>query len=501
MGKVIALILAFALSFAVSYVYSDQIKAFSDNIVDTVSDAIVEAVTKINPPKDADAIYSRVKSTMEGLDKYRVDAHAYMKQYSEDTEIVTEIINQTIETRPDAEDYYFLTAQETKVSAESVGYENYAKVVYAYEDGNAYIAVGTDGVVQRLCSPMTKNDFIEFMRSDSPDFDVESAGKKTFTYSKEERTWILNYSEYEYADIIMLGESFFGAEVFEEYKLLDVNFEIVVDQLYLITDMNVDFIFEGTEEEVAPGVDAASFDGGKAKAEPLYSAGEVKVKRPELSIYYEYYYAGRGLDRVELEYNEYTKVDDVSVLKDYSNFMTDTINAESNSARVTICTKYAYGSDEQEYNDTYIVNYGEGDNGYFFHMELGGDVGDYDLDYEGGYLCKTQNGQTEYEVIEERDAKKIVESYVTVNWYQSYRVTDIIVLGPDMYHLVLEIDPETLLSGDTASLVTEMITYIYAYHADGEILLLTSEIYIKLASGESITETCTIDYEYNYTNK
>ena len=129
-------------------------------------------------------------------------------------------------------------------------------------------------------------------------------------------------------------------------------------------------------------------------------------------------------------------------------------------------------------------------------MSFDGDSGSYNLDYAVGTLTLTQKGNKQYEECDEKSARAILESYIAIDHYRSYKVTDIVVSGQDMYWLFLDIDPNDVLSAENASGVSSITAAIAVYHTGDAILVQTSEMRLELVNGNTIEEVITIDYDY-----
>lgn len=365
-------------------------------------------------PETAEALWEKIDGAMNALDSYEVDLSMKMNFFMSGYEVSGKATGTAIEAGVTTDDYYFYQKMVTKVQCDELDLNENVTAIYGYNEGLAFVSNEGGGLEQKLCAPMTREEFRDYVSdSDLNDLALNDCTGAEFV-KNEDNTWSLTYSGYTKVAVNALAEAFgideetsdmIGAEV------LDLKVSISADENFFVKRMDVEFIFDVEEDEV-----------------PVITA---------TAEYSEYNTAKRITGYIKPE--SYNQIEDLRLPENIGEMLKAREDAEEGTFTLDLDQTVMVMGNKSSYRETDKVNYGRRDGGYFYDIEAEIKGSTVDITYENGKQKVTQNGETSTVSQTAAEAKEFIESLINSANYNKMYVTNVTKVEEGVYTIEMAV--------------------------------------------------------------
>jgi len=370
---------------------------------------------KADLPKSGEELWERTNSEMNKVDSYEtgitMDVTYYYGGY--ELKVSGEGVGIVIGEQ-EGSLYYF---SENKISASdaegSYSEEQTAKDVYL--DGKYYIHRSGKNYTQRIYSEMTREEVDDYHSGPDKDVGYGKATVKEFTRN-DDSTFTLTLSSFP-ADRMdaMLRYLGISPDIFS-HKVIDVKVTMDIGEDYLARRIEAKLVFE----QVIDSDEAPS-----ATVIQTYSKFNEATRRETPS-----------------DLGEYTRVDSIKVLQEIDDMLSRIERSKDGKFTLTSDQEVDIGGNKATMTEKDIVEYGVGENGYFYDIDtsisMNGEKISYDEQYSGGKVVSKTNGETVTEDCTEEEARYLVYSLINAMRFNSIYVTGVEKLSESEYRIVCD---------------------------------------------------------------
>ena len=365
-------------------------------------------------PESAADVMAKIDEKMDSLKSYQSDMTAEMTTKIQGMDCSASFTGQHILL----EDYYYQLMEgsttiktgglisDTETTVEFKGME-------AFYDGKMFIwneqtdpSKTTGDLVQRLYSPLTKEEFSQYLENKTDDLDIDYNACVNSTFvQNEDKSWTLTYSGYTKKVIEEVVEAF-GDELFED-EIVDMEITIQANKDFTVKEIVINMVFE----------DSAT------------SSFQIRQQ------YSKYDEATAVTDT--LDTNVYTEIADCRLLKDFEDMLEDLEEAENGSFVLDLNQSLTIQrpSGKQDTSETDTVRYGKKDGKYFYTVQASYDGADIGISYENGKQTVTVGGGSQTVDQTEEEAKAFIDGLINTASYDSIRVSGIQKVSDGVYKI------------------------------------------------------------------
>ena len=371
--------------------------------------SIVMLLTLIScgKPKSAQELYEKVDKEMSKLNSYEMDMELEMTFYMDSYKISSEATGHGIEDGLVSGDYYFYQEMNTTVEAKGLSLNQTQKNVEAYDNGNYFILNESDGSSQKLYSPLTAQEALDY-RADN-DMDtldiINDCTDKTFS-QKEDGTWEMSCSGYTKSAIEDMEKGMGLDNDMLDAEIMDMKMSLTADKDFRATTITLELVFE--KKNNAPTV--------------------------SITINFSKYDAAERLTN-QLNTADYTQVADIRLLTDVEDMLQERIESEQGSFAMdlTQTVRSSTGTQSSTYKENNKISYGEGDSGYFYDIDATISNQKYDISYQKGVQTVQSGTQKKTNAQTEQEARAYIESLINSGSYDPGIVSKIEKRGEGVY--------------------------------------------------------------------
>ena len=359
------------------------------------------AFTSCGDPKTTTELMDKIDEKMESLQSYQSDVTANLSTDIYGYHCVANFTGTQITIYGASDKFYYYTVMEgtteMKDTAKNEVVESVkSKEIEAFHEGNMFVSSEQGDQVQKLYSPLTKDEYIAYLEKQEStlDIDYEACVNKAFT-KNEDKTWTLTYSGYTKKAIAVVIEAFNADELFEE-EIVDMEITIHADTDFTVKAMELKMIFENESTTSAFSMTAEYSNYNKAT--PIVDT---------------------------LDVSQYTKVADCRLLTDIADMIEDLEELENGSFVLDLTQTISTSYSKNSYTERDTVTYGKKDGKYFYEAKASADNAKYDIAYANGKQTITFSGGSETVDQTEKEAKEFISGLINTAQYEAMRVTDI----------------------------------------------------------------------------
>ncbi len=354
-------------------------------------------------PKTAIELWEKIDETMTNTDRWEeTDTMAVdlnMNGYRIQMSMEGFIINYDTE-----DEVYYYRYGKTEMKCAELSLEETAEAVEAYYNGKAYISNISEDITQKLCSEMTAEKFFE--TSDTLD-DIDMTDCTTAEFSaKDDGSYELNFSGYTKKTVASFLKELDLSDIEQYNEIVDMEISVTADEKFRALKMGFSLVFESDDALQTPVFNVTTEYSKFGEAEPNYE---------------------------EIKTEEYTEVDDISVLEDAEDSLFEIPNATSGKFTVQIDQKFSVDGQKETSSEKDTVSYGV-QNGAFY-LDLTSKQGGVTtrIAYKNGTMTITQGDQSDSGPVSDEVAKSYVTQLLNMSRFDSKLVTDIEKTGEGVY--------------------------------------------------------------------
>ena len=413
-------------------------------------------------------LWETIDARMEALDSYTMDLEAQIEfSLGEDT-IRMALGSRTSIMGLQSGDFYFLEEDFTSFADPETGETESLRGLQAYHEGRYFISSEESGEqIQKLCSPMTVAEAIEFRSEDSTELETLFRGTDLSVSRDEDGDWILRESGYTAMAIQQIKEEFGLSDIGLDLEVLDVILTVTTDESFLAKQITLEFSF----------------------ASSAYS--------PLLTMAIEFSeYDSVAKDPSKLTVSEYTEIEDLRLLDEWEKELEGFLEKSSGSFVLEIRQEMSVGTESMEALERDSIAFGVGEQGYYYDVSADVNGVHYEVSYLRGLQAVTANGQSQSTMQSEAEAKGYIAVLFNNVAYSAAQVSDVEALGNGVYELYGRFYQketiETVLGGPCTSFAQKMQITV----SDGRIasIVLTIE-----AAGMQNGTPCRYDLKISVT--
>lgn len=350
-------------------------------------------------PKDAVSLWNKIDETMNALKSYEGKSVMDTTYYLMGDEY--QMTSEATLVLSDGEDGFFeYNHGKNVIGCEANALNETVENLSAYYNGKMYLSTVGSAFSQKLCSPMTVDEFREETGEGlSGDVDFSSAKSAEFE-KKDDGSWSIRFYDYtkknvnEIVDSFGVDESSFGEEI------LDVEIFVLADADFRATKITIQLVFDvddSTTTKPSLHVDIEYFNFNSARS----SEGLIKTE-------------------------EYTEVADVRVISDVADGLDKIKDATKGEFVLELSETYDMFGEKTTSLEKDTVKYGVENGAYYFDLTSVVDGEEAKISYRGGTYTVIQGGSTQTSSITDDSARLVVNNLIdNSSSYVTYGVTDV----------------------------------------------------------------------------
>ena len=354
-------------------------------------------------PESAAALWAKVDKAMNTLQSMEMTTKTKVIFFSGGYQFE---LNGTAYVLSTKDNHY--TESINVITADELSMEQTTKVVEAYYDGTVYI-YNSDGIYeQKLCTPMSHEEYDQEHGAELTD-EIEMADCTKAEFSKGEGgTWKLHFSGYtkktidKVLEMLNITDGLLGASV------SDMEVNMVANKDFYVQTLEIRFSF-------TPAAGLAA---------------------PQFTVTAEYSgYNTATFDPAKLHTEEYVPVDDVRVIESLALAIQERQSATNGKFTLDISTSYTRQGVTQTSAETDIVSYGRKNGAYIYGITAQMDGQDFALQYQNGEQTVTAGGQTHTASQTEQEAIAFIDGLINSAGYNANAVSGVQKLEDGVYVL------------------------------------------------------------------
>lgn len=399
-------------------------------------------------PANANQLMRRMNTRLEGLDGYRIDVTGNITAYADSTRITGKLEGFALEDQgKDKDDYYYHTEMTNRSQVGSMGGTVTVKSIEAYYDGYAYSHYSEGSTWRKICSPMTKREYLKYLSDDSM-FEIKTDDCKNKKLEKKDDGYVAKYSGYsqeaiqDFFDTMDLTRDMFGR------MPADLAVTVETDADYYPKTFTLTMVFEQKEN---------SYYKPEFSMTMTFSQfNEVERKTKGFSP------------------DKYTEIESLSLLKEVEELIEDRVQAKNGSFTVENEARVYFMTRSESQSETYDVSFSRDKKGFTFTCDETKEDFSQKITYADGKKTEEYNGKSYTDDMTEDQAEQYVANLINdpAMGYNANLVTTIRETE-DGYEITLDV------SGDSA--LGQIITSAGAKFSSG-----SHNIKIKVDGGKII---------------
>ena len=371
-------------------------------------------------PANANQVIRRMNTRVQSLDGYRIDVTGSFTAYADTTKIIGTLEGFAIEDQgKDKDDYYYHMEMINKSQTGNGSQNVTVKSTEAYYDGYAYSFYSEGATWRKLCSPMTKNEFLDYIADDSL-LEIKTDGCKNKELQKADDGYTVKYSGYseaaisDFFDMMSFTKDMFGK------MPSDLAVTIKTDKDYYPQSFTLELVFEESK---------------------------TSYYKPEFSMTMSY----SQFDAVErqtksLSPDKYKQIESLSLLKEVDQLIEDRIEAKEGSFTTTTDATASILSQSNKETQTYKVTFAREKDGLTFEADLTDKNGKEHISYANGEKTTEYSGKTNTTKMTEDEAEQFIAQLINdpAMGYNPNYVSDIKKVD-DGYEITMEVSKDTVI--------------------------------------------------------
>ncbi|MBQ7828268.1 MAG: hypothetical protein IJ386_08395 [Clostridia bacterium] len=342
-------------------------------------------------PENAAELWLKIDETMDGLDSFEINGTMEMTYYYMGAKFTATGTNYAVYLSDTA-----YSTLDTTLTCDEPAVNETIKSMEAYYDGKMYTSYSDSTIAQKLCSEMTFEEYEDAVESDIDD-EVDLADCMKSDFEKTEDGWSLTFSGYTKKAIKQVMETFGATEDQLGADILDMEVKVTATEELMAKDISITFLFDEESD---------------LSVTPVFSMVEEYSKYNEATF-----------DASVLATEEYTQVDDVRILGDLAEAITEKQDEQAGSFVLELKTTTEIFGETEETVEKDTVTYGRKNGAYYYNIDVdvNGDLAK--LQYQNGVYSVTLDGETESYSLSDSDAKMTIDSLIDTASYNAYAVT------------------------------------------------------------------------------
>ncbi len=354
-------------------------------------------------PQTAIELWEKIDETMSKTDRWEEKETANISLNMQGYRI--EMSMEGFAVHYDTEDeIYSYRYAKSEMKCPELSLEEKTESVEAYYDGKAYISNISEERTQKLCSEMTAEKFFE--SDDSlDDIDMTDCTEAEFSV-EEDGSYKLQFSGYTKKTISTFLKELEMSEIEEGNEIVDMETSLTADENFHVGKMEFSLVFESEDALNAPVFSMAIEYSKYGEAEPNYE---------------------------EIKTEEYTEVDNISVLDDVTDGLLEIEDAVNGKFTVQIEQRYSIAGQKNTYTEKDTVSYGVQNGAFYLDLISKQDGSTFKITCKNGVFTIEQDGESQSGNISDREAKSYVTGLLNVINFDGKLVTDIVKTGEGIY--------------------------------------------------------------------
>ena len=370
-------------------------------------------------PVTANQVVRRMNARLASLDGYRIDVEGTITAYADTTKITGTLEGFAIEDQgKDKNDYYYYTEMTNKSKTNSANVT--IRSTEAYYEGYAYSHYSESSTWRKLCSPMTKQEYLDYISDDSL-FDLETDDCKNRELEKTEDGYTVNYSGYsadaiaDFCDKMDLDKDTFG-KMPEDLKIT-----IVTDLDYYPKTFTLEMVFEQSK--------TSYYKPAFSMTMTFSQFNEVERKTSGLSP------------------DSYKEIESLALLDEVEELIDDRIDAEQGSFTAKVEANAEFMSQSNKESETNKVTFSRSKDGFTFEADVTSKNDTKHVSYANGEKTTEYGNDKSYtDEMSEDEAEAFVAEMINdpLLGYNKNYVTDI-KATEDGYEITMDVSKDNAL--------------------------------------------------------
>ena len=368
--------------------------------------ATAETAEKPFVPTSAEELWEKADSVMDALESYGIKQEMKMVFYTSGNKIETDAVAEGVYSNGEENYYRYMTAKNHMV-CQALSMDETIESKEAYYDGKMYRLNKSTDVDQKLCSPISAEDYKEY-EEDSllEDVDFDDCMRKDFSV-QEDGTWKLAFSGYTKKTIALVMDEFDLDDEMLGADVLDMDVAMLTDGEFRVKELEIKFLFDLKEDST--------------------TAPEFTIK----ASYDRYNEAKFDLEAFLPE--EYTEVANLLILDEFEKGIEEYHNSKKGKFVLTTKTETKFMGQTVTEEEEDRVSYGEENGSFYYDLTAESAEGKVEMNYRGGVLKLTVGGESESGPQTEAEAKETVDGLIDSAEFAKEYVTAVEKSGEDTY--------------------------------------------------------------------
>ena len=335
----------------------------------------------------ANQVVRRMNARLESLDSYRIDVEAAYTAFVGTTRITGSLEGFTIEDQgKNNKDYYIYTeiTNRTKTGG-SNGKNVTVRNTEAYCDGYAYSYYSESSGGRKLCSPMTKREYLAYIADDNVTR-VNLDGCEKRELEKNDDGYTVKYSSYSQASLNdFLDTLGFEAGIFGRDPL-DLHVTIKTDKEYYPQTLTMELVFEEVKNTTIKPAFSMTM---------TYSQfNQVERKTKGLST------------------DNYKEIESLALLKEIDTMIDDRIQAKKGSFTVKAEASASFTSQSNKQSETYTVSFSRQKGALTFEADVENGRNTQHITYANGEKTTEVNGKSNTDAMSADEAEQFIAELI-----------------------------------------------------------------------------------------
>lgn len=359
-------------------------------------------------PDNAQDVWKKVSAAMSDVDSCATKTNMDLVFYSSGKQVKGTVNGRSVSQ---IKDYYFYQETVTKVTSEKLGLDETTTSREAYQDGTYFLSNQGPNVSQQICSDMSAADAIEYSRQIAgPDVSelFLSCEQQTVTQN-EDGTMTVTGAGYplDLCEDYMLS---FGFELdFFGKDIKDMNVVIETDASDRIYSLYMEFVFDVADNSTT---------------------------KPTFTIETQYtQYNEAQREPTPLKRADFTEVEDVRMIHWIADMISDHQERDEGSFVYDTKQTARMRGEETVYSEHDVVTYGEGEDGYYYHIDVTANGEQSEIVYQKNKQTTRKDGKEQSKTQREKAARQYIDALINVASYRAMYVSNIETVGEGVYRI------------------------------------------------------------------
>lgn len=357
-------------------------------------------------PQSARELWEKANSAPESLDSFQIKNHIDMVYYYAGNRFDATVDTSAVYTREGE-----CSIGHNIICCEELDVDTTTYYTMAYVDGKMYMATKNEEYDQKLCAVATPAEYLE-SQSAALNKDVDFADCTTSEFNQaEDGSWNIRFSGYTKKTIEAMLDNLEMSDENLGATVQDMSVNATVNKDFCIEKIEINLIFEEVDETTAP----------------------------KFYLLVEYFnFNTAEIDLEVLKPDEYTEVDNLSVLKKLSSAMEEKTELTEGKFLLDIKSTATINRNKGTSRERDKVEYGHKNGGFFYNIGANMDGHKIDIKYQGGTQTLYFEGKPNYSSQSEEDAKIYIENLINSAQYNQMAITDVEIRDDGSYVLTAD---------------------------------------------------------------